>query len=174
MLLQYFIKSVQNFWKKFSGKINTFSFTEHSSGIPPHFCTVRLLLDVKQQKNKLKFGKKGTNFPTYSPGKKWSFLQKWQKIVHNITIRTVSLLYKKCVKCAKNIFCQIWSIFNLGEHAVHTPPFLCITSVYWWFTTKKQPKMGDILSKFLPGGTSGKFVLFLKIAHQHQVLEVIN
>ena len=45
----------------------------------------------------------------------------------------------------------MWTIFPLGEHVAHTPPFLCITPGAWWFTTKKQLKMGDILYKLLPG-----------------------
>ena len=38
-----------------------------------------------------------------------------------------------------------------GEPVVYIIPFLCVNPITWQFTTKKQPKMDDILFKFLPG-----------------------
>ena len=135
------------------------------SCIPLRFRLLHLYLDVKPQKNKSKFVKNELYFTVYPPRKKLVIFAKMTKIMCNIKIRTVSLFYKKHVKFPKNVFWQMRTICTCGVHVMYSAPFLCITPVAWWFTIKKQSKMSDILSKFLPGGPPGKFVLFPKIVH---------
>ena len=73
----------------------------------------------------------------WPPWQKLDILLKMLKITYNIKIRTGALFCKKYTEFSKNIFWQMWPIFSLGEHAVHTTPFLCIIPVAWWFTVKK-------------------------------------
>ena len=100
-------------------------------------------------------GKMGPISRRNLPGKNWSFLQKWQKIVFNIKIRAVSLFCKNCAKFSKKSFWQIWTIFNLGGPVVHNSPFLCVTPRKLMANNKKTSrnlwKMGLISWRNLPG-----------------------
>ena len=85
--------------------------------------------------------KNGALFPGDPPREKLAIFAKMSKIGPNINIRVVSLFYKNCAKFSKNGFWQIWSIFDLGGPDVYSSPFLGVTPVNWWQTTKKQAEI---------------------------------
>ena len=160
--VRYCTKSVQNFRKNFRTKYDTFHPGCPGRNTYP-FLVVIPDTWCQTPKNKPKFVKTGYIFPMGSPRKKLGIFAKTIKIVHNIKLRTVSLFCKKRVKFAKSLLWQMWTIFNLVWHVIHTPPFLGITPVCWGFTTKKQSKIDDTLSKFLPGGPRGNSYFFWKL-----------
>ena len=98
----------------------------------PIFARYPRKLMINNKKTSRNLWKMGPISRRNLPGKNWSFLQKWQKIVFTIKIRAVSLFSKNCAKFSKLFFWQIWPIFDLGGHVVHNFPFLLITPVNWW------------------------------------------
>lgn len=90
-----FYKKCVTFPKKCSDKIRPFSLVVYRWGTPPHFWSLPLVIDDTQQKNKTQFVKNGSIYPDVSPLEKIGHFHKNDKIMYNVTIRTVSALCKK-------------------------------------------------------------------------------
>ena len=151
ILEKKFLANLTNFWPRWTGCTQF-----------PIFDRYPRKLMINNKKTSQNLWKMGPISRRNLPGKNWSFLQKWQKIVFTIKIRGVSLFCKNCVKFSKKIFWQIWPIFDLGGHVVHNSPFLLITPVNWWQTTKKQVKICEKWVPFPDVTSPGKIGHFCK------------
>ena len=109
-----------------------FTLVESDMCTHPYFRALHLVFNVLYQKNNRKFGQNGTFSQGALPGERTSFLQKWQKILCNINLHTVAVIYRKVTKFPKKFFGQIATIFTHEDQCAHISSFLCTTSVTWW------------------------------------------
>ena len=66
------------------------------------------------------------------PGERTSFLQKWQKILCNINLHPVAIIYRKVTKFPKKFFGQVTTLFTHEDQWAHISSFLYTTPVTWW------------------------------------------
>ena len=123
----YFIKNCVNFPRNSLGQLYilcTLGVICTSS----LFYMLQLMFD-NSKKTTENLGKIYHFFPRGPLGENWIFLQKCQKILHNVTLRAITIFYRKHTKLPKNFFGQNMSIFNLGNQFVYTTLFLSVTPV---------------------------------------------